>query len=208
MRITTVSQEHGLTSHAHHMFKKQGISTFILGGQTSWARPTGTSCSLMRGVTLVVSRKGDAKITPTPHDESCSPLEGQRKPTHCWKTDVLSADRIATSQAALEVKRAREGPFRLVCQALFVAPHNDDPRKDEEYRQREGNRANRSGHPVDIVAEQVAPHAVERGPDDASGRIEEQEAWPAHAVGSGQKGGPGTQQPPRSARRRPPCRRA
>ena len=94
---------------------------------------------------------------------------------------------------SLDAQRAGQGPFRLVLQALFVAAHDNDPHQDEEHRKHEEHDADRPNQPMNVVTEQVAPQPIERGPDDASGGIEKQEARPAHAVGAGQKGGPGPQ---------------
>src|SRR5690349_23561013 len=43
------------------------------------------------------------------------------------------------------------------------------------------------------IAEQIAAGAVERGPENAARRIEQQKAAPAHTVGAGQEGGPRAQ---------------
>ena len=88
---------------------------------------------------------------------------------------------------------AGQGPLRLVLQALFVAAYDDDPRNDEEHGQHEEHDADRPNQPVNVVPEEVPSQSVERDPDEAPGGIEEQEARPGHAVGAGQKSGPGPQ---------------
>src|SRR6266700_8171509 len=46
---------------------------------------------------------------------------------------------------------------------------------------------------MDVVTEEVSSQSVEGCPDNVPCGIEDQKARPAHAVGPGQKGGPGTQ---------------
>ncbi len=77
--------------------------------------------------------------------------------------------------------------FPLVLQTPFVAAHDDEGSDDEVHAQHERYDADRPHQPVDIVAEQIAAHPVERCPDDAPKGIEEQKARPAQAIGPGQK---------------------
>jgi hypothetical protein len=128
--------------------------------QSPGLRPTPLSIA---GVAGEVSRQQVA---------SCFPVA-----SHCW----LGAAGLPWMLPSRErdVQWAGQGPFRLVLQALFVAAHEDDPRNDEEHGQHEEHNADL---PVNVVTEEVPSQAVERGPDDGSGGIEEQEARPAHAV--------------------------
>ena len=134
--------------------------------QSPGLRPTPLSIA---GVPGEVSRQQVA---------SCFPVA-----SHCW----LGAAGLPWMLPSRErdVQWAGQGPFRLVLQALFVAAHEDEPRNDEEHGQHEEHNADLPDQPVNVVTEEVPSQAVERGPDDGSGGIEEQEARQAHAVGAG-----------------------
>src|SRR5712692_2815745 len=85
------------------------------------------------------------------------------------------------------VERAGQGPPRLRFQLPLVAAHEDEEREEAECRQCERDKANRPGEPLQVIPQEVASQAVARGPDDASQSIEEQEAFPLHAIGSRQE---------------------
>src|SRR5216683_935051 len=76
---------------------------------------------------------------------------------------------------------------------MLIATQEDQKGDDDQHSQHKRDRAYRSGEPMHVVTQEVAPQPKERGPHDAPCGIEEQKAWPAHAVGPGQECGPGPQ---------------
>src|SRR2546428_2483353 len=76
---------------------------------------------------------------------------------------------------------------------MLIATQEDQKGDDDQHSQHKRDRAYRSGEPMHVVTQEVAPQPVEGRPDDAPCGIEEQKAGPAHTVGPGQEGCPGAE---------------
>src|ERR671932_1368317 len=106
-----------------------------------------------------------------------------------------ASSRLFDSRPAslIGVEGTGEGALGLGFEPRLVATEDDRQCNDHEYAHREGGPAHGPSQAVDVVAEQVAAQAVDRGPEDAAKGVGDQEAVPRHAVRAGQEGGQGTQ---------------
>src|SRR5207247_7554717 len=83
------------------------------------------------------------------------------------------------------LRQCRAGSAR---EALLISQQKHDRRDDHRDPDDRKGQIDGPGKTQELLAEQVGGNTVERRPDDAARRIEEEEAAPAHAVDPGEEG--------------------
>src|SRR6266702_3473949 len=89
---------------------------------------------------------------------------------------------------ARRIERYAQCRVGFALEARFISAQKHDRRDDHRDPDDRKGQIDGPGKTQELLAEQVGGNTVERRPDDAARRIEEEEAAPAHAVDPGEEG--------------------